>query len=317
MSFKALRDGEPVISLDFNEETWREEKGRQKAGDLEYACLDCGGLVALATSHRGRPFFRHHLNSDCPGGAPMSPEHEQIQVAVYRLCRDLGWTTDIEARGPRGEWTADVLATRDGTTYAFEVQLASITGEELAERSAKYRAAGIVPLWLLRTLPARCPFPVPSRTFTTDWTTLPDPHPSRDTDPWGFSDSEIEERFLCRETEDWSLGETLVYWRELGAVVTEFDPDDPVRDRILVAERATTLAGVVTGTLEGKITGELAAAVRSSYDLQYRYQEREARARAVRDHLVGEIRSWPRERGMEGLRATISRDRERGPAPPR
>jgi hypothetical protein len=108
-----------------------------------------------------------------------------------------------------------------------------------------------------------------------------------------------------------------VYWRELGAVVTEFDPDDPVRDRILVAERATTLAGVVTGTLEGKITGELAAAVRSSYDLQYRYQEREARARAVRDHLVGEIRSWPRERGMEGLRATISRDRERGPAPPR
>ena len=172
-------------------------------------------------------------------------------------------------------------------------------------------AAGIVPVWLLRTLPARCPFPVPSRTFTTGWTTLPDPGPPGDADPWCLSDGEIEERFLNRETADWSPGETLVYWRELGAVVTGFDPDDSVHDRILVARCPTNLADVVTGTLEGKVTGELAAAVRSSYDLQYQHHEREMRARATRDHLLGEIRSRPCERGMRGLRTAIARDREK------
>jgi predicted RNA-binding Zn-ribbon protein involved in translation (DUF1610 family) len=308
MPFKALCDGEPVISLDFAAPAWREEKARQRAGGVAYACPACGEPMALATSQRGRPFFKHYPDSDCPNSAPKSAEHERLQVAVYQRCRELGWATDIEARGPGGRWTADVLAARGAASYAFEVQLAPISGEDLEARSAKYRASGIVPVWLLRKCPARCPVPVPSRTFATAWTRKADAwYPDR-RHPAAAPDDRIEEDFLNAETVHWSLDETLVCWRELGAVLAEFDADDPDRERMILRGRPTTLVEVVSRALGGELLAEFAASIQSAYDHYYECAAREERARVDRDRLLGEVRRVLREHERERLRSADLKD---------
>lgn len=302
MPFKALRDGEPVISLAFSDRAWREEKEHQRAGGVAYACPARGAPVALATSPRGRPFFKHLPNSDCPNSRPKSAEHERLQVAVYRRCTDRGWTTDIETRGPGGDWTSDMLATRDDATYAFKVKLAPISGEALEERSAKYRPAGIVPVWLLKKYPARSPFPELSRTFVTAWTRRADPSLPKDLSPLAIAEEEIDRYFLDCETVRWSVDQTLIYWRELEAVLAEFDVDDPDHQRVLLRGRPTTLAELVAQTLNDDIHREFAASIGDSYGRYYKLVELEEMARMRHERLVREVRqelgafAWERAR---------------------
>lgn len=313
MPFKALRDGEPVISLAFSDRSWREEKERQRAGEVAYACPGCGAPVALATSPRGRPFFKHFPNSDCPNSRPKSEEHERLQVEVYQLCTGRGWATDIEARGPGGDWTADVLAAKDGERYAFEVQLAPIAGEALEARSARYRDAGIVPVWLLRKFPARCPFTVPSQTFVTAWARRAEPSLSDDLHPLRLRDEEVDRCFLDAVTVAWSLDPVLVWWRELGAVLAVFDAAGP--DRLLLGDRAVRLPGLVGMTLDGKVRDGFAAAIGQAYDRHYELVEAGRIAEIGHARLLGEVRqelgalAWERARRQSPAPA---RNRKRG-----
>jgi hypothetical protein len=311
MPFKALCDGEPVISLEFPAPAWREEKTRQKAGGVAYSCPHCGASVALATSQRGRPFFKHYPESECPNSRPKSPEHERLQVAVYQLCRDLGWTTDIESRAPGGEWTADVLATRGGEKYAFEVQLAAISGEALEERSLRYRAAGIVPVWLLKKFPARCPVQVPSRTFVTAWTRKEEPALPERLHPLSIPENEIDRYFLDREEDRWSLGPTLVYWRELGAVLAEFDADDHDHGRMTLRREPTTLVDVVTRALDGALQREFNASISDRYTTYYRLIERELVAEREHERLVREVRLQLGTLAWERTQETVREGRKR------
>lgn len=269
MPSKALRDGEPVISLAFSDRAWCGEKEHQRAGGVAYARPACGAPVTLATSSRGRPFFKHLPNSDCPNSRPKSAEHERLQVAVYRRCTDRGWTTDIETRGPGGDWTSDMLATRDDATYAFKVKLAPISGEALEERSAKYRAAGIVPVRLLKKYPARSPFPELSRTFVTAWTRRADPSLPKDLSPLAIAEEEIDRYFLDAGTVPWYVDSTVIYLRELGAVLAEFDGDDPDRERMTLRGRPTTLAELVARVLNGNIYREFTESLSDSYGRYY------------------------------------------------
>ena len=304
MPFKALCNGEPVISLDFPAPAWREEKERQKTGGVAYFCPHCGESMALATSQRGRPYFKHYPNNDCPNSRPKSSEHERLQVAIYQRCRELGWTTDIESRGPGGAWTADVLAAKGEVRYAFEVQLAFISGEALEDRSRKYRASGIVPVWLLKKFPARSPFQVPSRTFITAWTRKAESRLPGHLHPLTISENEIDRYFLDRETDPWSIGQTILYWRELGAILAEFDADDPDHQRMILGRRPTTLIDLVTRVLDGEIDREFIASISSSYDTYYELIEREKVAEREHERLGKEVRlqlgtlAWERTRTM-------------------
>ena len=311
MPFKALCNGEPVISLDFSASAWREEKQRRKAGDAAYSCPHCGEPMALATSQRGRPYFKHYPKNDCPNSTPKSSEHERLQVAVYQRCRELGWATDIESRGPGGAWTADVLAAKGETTYAFEVQLAPISGEALEDRSKKYRCSGIVPVWLLKKFPARSPFQVPARTFVTAWTRRADPRLSDNFRPLTLPDDEIDRYFLDRETDPWSVDPTVIYWRELGAVLAEFDAADPDHQRMILRGRPTTLTDLVTRALAGDLRGEFTASINYSYTEYYELIEKEKEAEREHERLVREVRRQLGTLACEHARTTAREEKQR------
>ncbi|HIH04085.1 MAG TPA: hypothetical protein HA263_09670 [Methanoregulaceae archaeon] len=311
MPFKALCDGEPVICLDFPAQAWREEKTRRKTGGVSYFCPHCGEPMALATSQRGRPYFKHYPKNDCPNSTPKSSEHERLQVAIYQLCRELGRATDIEARGPGGEWTADVFAAKGEKKCAFEVQLAPISGEALEDRSRKYRASGIVPVWLLKKFPARSPFRVPARTFVTAWRRRTEPRLPESLHPLAISEDEIDLYFLDRETIPWSVSQTVIYWRELGAVLAEFDADDPDHQRVVLRGRPTTLVELVVGALDGEIHREFTASINYSYSEYYGLIEKEKVAQREHERLAREVRQQLGMLAWERVRTTVHEGKKR------
>lgn len=252
MTFKAVREGDGalIISADFLSPDWKVEKKRAKKGEVKYLCSVCHEPVTLATSHRDTQFFKHLPGSNCPNSQGESLEHARLKSAVYKLCKSLGWDTDIEVAGP--DWRADVLATDGTRKVAFEVQLSGITGETLVERSEKYKRDGITSVWLLKKFPKRCPLERPWNRFRiyswcVNWNI---PSHITSTDLTAF---QVETYFLKCEEKYWSISETIVYWNNLGAILAEFDEDDPDHQMMILKRKPATLISVVTQALGGEI----------------------------------------------------------------
>jgi competence CoiA-like predicted nuclease len=144
---KAIVEGEPVIGPDLSEEEWAALKQRHRKGlPVTMAC--CGAPGHLRSSKNGIQHFYHAAGAGCHY-AEESLEHLAIKEQIYRSCRAAGWETTVEYSSPDRSWIADVYAARDGRKVVFEVQLSTISPDELEERDRKYRNAGIEPYWLL------------------------------------------------------------------------------------------------------------------------------------------------------------------------
>lgn len=144
---------------------------------------------------------------------------------------------------------------------------------------------------------------MPSRTFTTAWTGRADARLPGDIHPLSLADGLIEAHLLEPETAHWSVSETIIYWRELGAVLAQFDPDDPDHERMHLRGEPMSLTDLVSRTLVGKIDQGFAASISESYRTYYELVETETAAQAVRERLLKEIRrelgrlEWERDRG--------------------
>ena len=147
MPLKAIVEGVTVIGPDLSEEEWADLKLRHKKGlSVRMGC--CGAPGHLRISKKGTRHFYHAVDTGCHYEQE-SREHLEIKYQIYRICKSENWETYVEFPSSDRNWISDVYATRDGRNVVFEIQISTLSPDDLEERDAKYRAEGIESYWLL------------------------------------------------------------------------------------------------------------------------------------------------------------------------
>ena len=147
MPLKAVVDGETIIGPDLSEEEWADLKLQHKNGlPVRMGC--CGAPGHLRISKKGTRHFYHAVDTGC-NYAEESREHLEIKYQIYRICQSEQWETSVEFPASDRTWISDVYATRDGRKIVFEIQISTISPDDLEDRDKKYRSEGIESYWLL------------------------------------------------------------------------------------------------------------------------------------------------------------------------
>ena len=151
MPLTALSRGEVIdATICSDDEFARVHRVRPRALLL---CRECGASVHAKESKYGLRFFAHDRQQSECASAGESPEHRALKYWIAGVVRRLGWAA-LPEEGPRsgdiGLWRADLLAVNaDGVRrVAFEVQLASMTAAEGAERTERYKRDHIETVWI-------------------------------------------------------------------------------------------------------------------------------------------------------------------------
>ncbi len=147
MPLKAIINGETITGPDLTEEEWTDLKERHRKGlSVKMDC--CGAPGHLRISKRGIQHFYHASDAGC-NCEHESPEHLEIKDRIYRICKSEGWETRVEFPAPDRTWISDVYASRNGRNIVFEIQVSTISPDDLEDRDRKYRSEGIESYWLL------------------------------------------------------------------------------------------------------------------------------------------------------------------------
>lgn len=151
MPLTALSEGDVIdATMCSDDEFARVHRVRPRAILL---CRECGASVHAKVSKYGLRFFAHDRQQSGCASAGESPEHRALKRWIAEVVRRLGWAAYLE-EGPRpgdgGGWRADLLAVHpDGARrVAFEVQLASMTATEGAQRTERYERDDIETVWI-------------------------------------------------------------------------------------------------------------------------------------------------------------------------
>ncbi|WP_089000333.1 competence protein CoiA family protein [Micromonospora echinofusca] len=133
---------------------------------VRLCCQQCDHPVHAKVSSGGLRFFAHdpERRPDCPA-ARETMEHHLLKLELATAVRSTGWRAELEATRPGAQWRADVLAVSpDGCrTMAWEVQLSSITAEEIAESTNCGGAGSPTP----RSWPVAWPRPAAAGSWST------------------------------------------------------------------------------------------------------------------------------------------------------
>lgn len=144
-------DGKSIHSFKLGTMEW--ESLRLANAQLRHLRMPCCGRgVVLKQLECGTRFFAHKVKDTC-ASVSESAEHLEIKLQVCEALIANGWDADTEVRGDSrgGEvWVADVMASRDSTRFAVEIQWSKQSPKVTAERHTKYRSAGVKALWLHR-----------------------------------------------------------------------------------------------------------------------------------------------------------------------
>jgi len=144
---KAIVAGETIIGPDLSEEEWTQLKSRHKKGlNITMGC--CGAAGHLRISKKGTQHFYHAVDTGC-NYEQESREHLEIKYQIYRACKSENWETYVEFPASDRTWISDVYAIKDGRKIVFEIQISTISPNDLEERDKKYRNEGIESYWLL------------------------------------------------------------------------------------------------------------------------------------------------------------------------
>jgi competence protein CoiA len=144
---KAIVEGETIIGPDLSEEEWTKLKSRHKKGlPIRMGC--CGAPGHLRISKKGTQHFYHAVDTGC-NYEEESREHLEIKYQIYRICKSENWETSVEFPASDRTWISDVYAIKDGRKIVFEIQISTISPNNLEERDKKYRNEGIESYWLL------------------------------------------------------------------------------------------------------------------------------------------------------------------------
>lgn len=150
MPLKARLDDDVILSFSLPDQVcWNDLKDASREGRLTMSC--CGVPAIPKTMHgHGTRFFAHKVRHDCEWGGE-SAEHEMFKIAAAKAAISVGWIAETEVSGP--DWRADVLARKDGTRIAVEIQLSPQTAPETHRRTDRYENDGVQVIWLFKRLP--------------------------------------------------------------------------------------------------------------------------------------------------------------------
>lgn len=155
MPLKCLNNNQLIYSFNLNDDEWEALRNENKDTKcLETACCHVG--VVLKTSPLGTKYFAHARKGECIT-APMTAEHILAQLHIIEGIKRTDWIFEPEANPevseitPTGrEWQADVLATKNKSKVAFEVQWSRQTIKETIRRHDRYKNSKVRALWFFR-----------------------------------------------------------------------------------------------------------------------------------------------------------------------
>ena len=144
MPFVALNpDGERICSLDHDDLRLEYRPG-------DFTCQLCGGEMVYKHGTQVRSHFAH--KTACTSDYEHKPESREHRDAKYKI-RDLlmtkypGAKVDLEVPLPEIRRIADVHMDLNGWREVFEVQLSSITVEQIEARTQDYESLNITAQW--------------------------------------------------------------------------------------------------------------------------------------------------------------------------
>lgn len=152
MPFRAVIAGKSLLAFALTPHAWRSLQGQLRENRSLGHLPCCDAQVVAKTSNRGTQFFAHYAKSACDA-ALETEAHLAAKRAVYEGCIDAGWDALTEAVAPDGAWRADVLASRQQTQVAFEIQLCRQSAERTVERQRGFARHKVRCCWLFRRLP--------------------------------------------------------------------------------------------------------------------------------------------------------------------
>ena len=122
---------------------WRTRTGQR------LRCRGCHApLHAKRIDATGLRFFAHsRVEPKCPSQGE-TERHLGLKALFATAFRHAGWQAELEIAGD--DWRADVLVVGPyDQRVAVEVQLASLTPDDVQDRMRRHRAAGVTTLWVL------------------------------------------------------------------------------------------------------------------------------------------------------------------------
>lgn len=132
----AMHNGKIIIARD-----------AQKPGI--FTCPECGEPVTLRKGSVKIHHFAHRGTTSCGYGKGESELHMDLKMQVYDSLRTHPDVTEIALEAAVGKVRPDVLATIRGQQVAFEIQISSLSIEDLYRRTAACSAQDIAMIWIL------------------------------------------------------------------------------------------------------------------------------------------------------------------------
>ncbi|MFJ1426602.1 competence protein CoiA [Capnocytophaga canimorsus] len=151
MPLRAYIDGKEIISIELNEDQWKEIKQNIKSEKSILRLPCCNQIGFLRVSRRGLKHFVHSKSKTSCNWKPESPEHLRAKVEIMEACQENGWKAIPEYS--ESNWRADVLAIQNNKRIAFEVQWSKQTFEETKFRQDRYKASKVRGCWFFQKAP--------------------------------------------------------------------------------------------------------------------------------------------------------------------
>jgi hypothetical protein len=147
MALKALVNGKMVHADDLSEDQFRAIQ--VKKPQVIMFCCQTRGYMRVREEYQE---FVHYRRTEQCLGRPDSPVHDLLKIAVRNAARSAGWEADYEVPDPRPEqkWIADVLAQKEKTRVAIEIQISPITEAELTRRQQIYADSKVRSCWFVK-----------------------------------------------------------------------------------------------------------------------------------------------------------------------
>ncbi|EDX70713.1 Competence protein CoiA-like family [Coleofasciculus chthonoplastes PCC 7420] len=116
--------------------------------DVPFYCPKCSKEVCLRKGRIRIHHFAHKPPVTCGHGIGESEAHRQCKTEIYKSLLKHPKVQDCELEKNLGSVIPDIFAVIDGTPVALEVQISSLTIDEVIRRTEDYSKKKIYLLWL-------------------------------------------------------------------------------------------------------------------------------------------------------------------------
>jgi competence protein CoiA len=122
----------------------------ERKSGVSFLCPECNEVVVLKIGKSRINHFAHLNPLPCKYGQSESEAHRRCKMELYEaLSRERG-VENVKIERSLGAVRPDVSALIHGIPVAFEIQMSSLSSDEILNRTIWYHRKGIYVLWLLQ-----------------------------------------------------------------------------------------------------------------------------------------------------------------------